>query len=254
MPSVEFLRPRLIGARFEDGEIPKEFLRDLASLQELVLDVAKWRFLAENPARARVPRGFTDKFQLNFTGLRKGSATSIISLAAEAPILFEDALPYRAYFEQAAQCIINAVQSVLAAETEPAVGFKDPLPNKYLAYFDPIGRSLREGETLELGLPTGRSAVQLDQSGRRKLLVLSQVRELTQAVRLRGGISEVDLDRMTFELHPIYGRKVPCPLLEQQIDAVMEGLNGYRDGIKALVQGIGRYNQQDRMLGIVAIE
>ena len=94
MPSVEFLRPRLIGARFEDGEIPKEFLRDLASLQELVLDVAKWRFLAENPERARVPRGFTDKFQLNFTGLRKGSATSIISLAAEAPILFEGALPY----------------------------------------------------------------------------------------------------------------------------------------------------------------
>lgn len=59
---------------------------------------------------------------------------------------------------------------------------------------------------------------------------------------------------MPFELHPIYGRKVSCPLLNPQIDAVMEGLNGYRDGIKVFVQGIGRYNQQDRMLGIVAIE
>ena len=254
MPSVEFLCPRLIGARFENGEIPLEFLRDLAALRELVLDVAKWRFLAENPERARVPRGFTDKVQLKLTGLRKGSATSIISLSVEAPILFGDALPYKAYFEQAAQCIINAVKSALTAGTEPTVGLKDPLPHKYLAHFDPIGRSLREGETLELGLPAGRSAVQLDQSGRRKMLARSQVRELTQAVRLRGGISEVDLDRMTFELHPIYGRKVSCPMLAQQIDAVMEGLNGYRDEIKVFVQGIGRYDQQDRMQGIASIE
>ena len=54
MPSVEFLCPRLIGARFEDGEIPLEFLRDLAALRKLVLDVAKWRFLAANPERARI--------------------------------------------------------------------------------------------------------------------------------------------------------------------------------------------------------
>ncbi|MXY47133.1 MAG: hypothetical protein F4Y44_09140, partial [Chloroflexi bacterium] len=69
MPSKEFLRPRLQGRRFDDGGIPLEFLSDLAALQEMVLEVAKWRFLERNPERQRSPRGFTKDVHLKLTGL-----------------------------------------------------------------------------------------------------------------------------------------------------------------------------------------
>ena len=73
MSGVEFIRPRLIGPRFEDGEMPLEFLGDLAALGEMVIDVAKWRFLQENPWRRRVPKGFAGSVSLKLADVEKPS-------------------------------------------------------------------------------------------------------------------------------------------------------------------------------------
>ena len=73
MDSVEFLRPRLRGSRFDNGEIPLEVLGDLVALGEMVQEVAKWRFLKENPQRQRIPRGFTDSVNLKLTRVERGS-------------------------------------------------------------------------------------------------------------------------------------------------------------------------------------
>ena len=80
MNTEPFLRPRLTGRRFEGHAIPLEFLKDLAVLEEMIVEVAKWRFLEKNPDRTRSPRGFTKGIELKLTGVEDGSAIAVISL------------------------------------------------------------------------------------------------------------------------------------------------------------------------------
>ena len=43
--TIEFLSPRLVGNRFDQHSIPLEVLKDLAALEELIVEVAKWHYL-----------------------------------------------------------------------------------------------------------------------------------------------------------------------------------------------------------------
>ena len=249
MPSYDFLRPRLQGRRFDDGGIPLEFLSDLATLRELVMEVAKWRFLEGNPGRQRSPRGFTKDVHLKLTRLEGGSATPVIALSTTQP---PSLMPrYQEYFEEAIEYIIEAVNSPEQSAYNVANG---SLPRKYFAYFDRIGRNLQEGEYIDFAIPSGRISARLDRTKRRDLLAVSRLREFTQEVSLRGSISEADLDRMTFEFQPIYGGKVTGPIPELHLDSILEILNGYMDGLRAFVQGVGRYDQQNRLLRLESVE
>jgi len=67
MSTLEFLKPKLIGPRFEEHAIPLEILKDLAALEEMIIEVAKWKLLQEHPDRKRVPRGFTQGIELRLT-------------------------------------------------------------------------------------------------------------------------------------------------------------------------------------------
>ena len=79
-------------------------------------------------------------------------------------------------------------------------------------------------------------------------------KRFTKEVILRGSVSEADRDRMTFELQPVYGNKVSGPIPEQHLDTIIEAFNGYRDGIRVLVQGVGRHDRQNRLLSLESIE
>ena len=59
--NIEFLSPRLVGERFSGHAIPLEVLRDLAVLEEMLVETAKWEYLHEHPGRQRIPRGFTNE-------------------------------------------------------------------------------------------------------------------------------------------------------------------------------------------------
>ncbi len=41
----DFLKPRLVGARFDGHRVPLEILRDLAVLEQMIVEVAKWQYL-----------------------------------------------------------------------------------------------------------------------------------------------------------------------------------------------------------------
>ena len=251
MDSVEFLRPRLRGSRFDNGEIPLEVLGDLVALGEMVLEVAKWRFLKENPQRQRIPRGFTDSVNLKLTRVERGSATPVISIAPRKPGSDRTSFPYQRFFDQAREDIANAIDAV---DPDGPGDNNSHLPTKYFAYFNKIGRSLREDESLELPTPCRQTPARLTRQSRLKLVQISRIREFTQEVTLRGSISEVDQTEMTFELQPIYGHKVVGPIPEQHHDTVMEAFNGYRDGARVVVSGIGRYDHPNRLLILESAE
>ena len=111
---TEFLRPRLIGPRFDDGKIPLEMLADLSVLREMVIEVAKWRYLETNPDRRRSPKGFADGISITLAGVEKGSATPIIDVEfnppqdTRAPQFKEMPGLFEPYFIEARDAIIDA--------------------------------------------------------------------------------------------------------------------------------------------------
>ena len=56
MTQKEFLQPHFYGARFEEGGIPLEVLGDLVALKNMIIDVAKSKFMKEHPRHKRIPQ------------------------------------------------------------------------------------------------------------------------------------------------------------------------------------------------------
>jgi hypothetical protein len=243
----EYLRPKLLGERFRSHAIPLEFLRDLAVLEEMVVEVAKWRFLQEHPERRRSPRGFTNDIALTLSAVEEGSVIPVIALLFGGSL----PLPNRVYYEQAREAIVGAISAV--AENRPATPF---LPEKALAYFDRFGRSLREGEAIEFPPSTPAAPpVRLTKDIRRKLLLAStEVKVLTEEVELRGAVHEANQEAMTFQITLTDGNKVPGPIPSQHFDNITDAFKGYKQGVKILLQGVGRFNRLGRLQGIETIE
>lgn len=57
---IPFLCPRMVGPRFDGHAIPLELLKDLAVLEEMIIEIAKWCYLqepgAENVRQRVLPR------------------------------------------------------------------------------------------------------------------------------------------------------------------------------------------------------
>lgn len=248
MSTEPFLKPRLTGKRFEGHAIPLEFLKDLAVLEEMIVEVAKWQFLKEHTERKRSPRGFTEGIELKLTAVEEGSAVAVISLIVAANSLFP--LENQAYFEQARDAIVSVIDA--ARQNKPIT---EHFPEKALGYFDRMGRSLRSGEAIEFDTPSHSTPVRLTKEIRRKLVLASSaVKELTEEISIRGVIPEADQDDMTFEIQLIDGRKVRAPMATQHLDTILEAFNGYKDGSRVHIQGVGKFNRNERLQGLESIE
>ncbi|MFH1136218.1 MAG: hypothetical protein V1816_09045 [Pseudomonadota bacterium] len=245
---IEFLTPRMVGARFAEHAIPLELLKDLAVLEEMIIEVAKWCYLQKHPERKRSPKGFTDGVALKLSGVGEGSVVPRLSLVVEQERPFlPQALPY---LEQARTHLVGAIDA--AEHNEPIA---QHLPDALLAFFDRFGRGLRDGEAIEFAPQEADRKARLTKATRRKLvLASSQVQELTEEVTLRGSIPEADQGKMTFELQVINGPRVVAPIAGQHLPTVMEAFNGYTQGARVLLHGIGRYNRYDRLQSIETIE
>lgn len=243
-----FLRPRLIGERFEGHSIPLEILKDLAVLEEMVVEVAKSEFLKDHPQRRRSPRRFTDGITLKLTAIEEGSAVPVIGLFISSMSLFPP--ENQQYFERARDAVVNAIGA--AEQNQPITAH---LPEKSLGYFDRLGRSLREGEAMEFSTPAHPNPARLTRETRRRLvLASSSVKELTEETVARGSIPEADQDDMTFEIQLIDGRKVRAPMAPQHLETILEAFTSYRAGARVLMQGIGRLNRNEKLVGFESVE
>ena len=248
MSPEPFLQPHLTGARFEAASIPLEFLRDLAALENLVVEVAKAEFLKDHPERRRSQRGFTQGLALKLTGITDGSAVPTIELVPVVPALFPPS--NQIYFERARDAIAQAIWAA-----DHGLSILDWVSEKALAYFDKIGRSLRDGEAMEFSRGSGDEPARLTRDTRRKLLLASSgLREMTDEAVVRGTIPEVDQHDMTFEIQLVDGRKVKAPLAASYLDTVLEAFNGYKSETRVFLQGIARLSRSDRLLGFESIE
>ena len=243
---TEFLKPKLIGSRFSGHSIPLEVLRDLAVLEEMIIDITKWKYLEDNPDRVRFPRGLTDKISINLVDITDGSAIPVIELNINDNQLFSD---HQQYFNEARDAIVDAIESA-----SNNTNITDFLPPNLLAYFDRLGRSLRNDEEIEFSNSNNQKTAHLNKTTRRKLVLSSQVQKITEEIDLAGSIPEADQARMKFEFQVLGGPKVIAPIESQHLDTIIEAFRKYKDGYKIRVRGVGIYDRSNKLQEIESID
>ena len=244
MPSSPFLKPRLVGGRFESHDIPLEFLRDWAVFEELVLEVAKWRFFEANPGRQRSPRGFFQGVSLRLSTVEEGSAIPVIVLSiasSVAPMLFGSDV--QGYLEESREAIVSAIN---AAELNKSAA--DHLPENCLGYFQVFGRSLRDGEAIEFD--TGTNSARLTTESRRRLLAAAKDAIVTDRMVIVGTIPEADQEKGTFNIQLADESRFPCKELVRHQKEILEAFNGYKAGVRVRLRGVARYTAGGEFQGV----
>ena len=249
MAAEVLLRPRLVGNRFADGQIPLDVLGDLSALNRLLIEVAKWHLRQETVNRsAAVPRGFDTKFRLTLSGLEQGSAVPVISIESTENTLPGTPPPYYDLFERASHTIIQTV-SLIADDPDPVL----LLPREYLRYFGRIGRHLLPGEQIALEHPEIDQPVPYSADVYRRMVDLSRDEEFVQPVTLRGWVPEADQLRMKFEFHSHDTRRLISTIPTEYYETVLQAFGGYRDGIRLQIQASGRHDVKGRLVGFSEI-
>jgi hypothetical protein len=239
----DFLSPKLEGQRFVGHSVPLDLLNDFAALQQMLVEVAKWRFLEDNPSRQRTPRNFTADFDLHLTGIEKGSAVLKISLIVAS--LFPSG--NQEYLQKARTYIVEAIA---AAET----GLQPSLPPYLLSYFDRFGRGLKAGESMVFDRGSGKA--RLDSAVRQRLVRYSQATEFTDEALVYARVSEVDKRNGTFEMELLNGQRIGGPLREPCESAVMDALKTYgkREAQVISVQGVAKFEMGGKLSAFETVE
>jgi len=246
MESEEFLKPKLIGGRFEGHAIPLDFLRDLSALNDIILEGARDAYLKANPGRSRLPKGFADDFTLSLSGVEQGSALPVITLFFGLVGAMPE--PVVGYLHQARDKLVGGVRAA-AEDRQPA----DYLTPKALTQFKNFGERLRDGEAIEFddhGTP-----VRFTKEVRRNLLLsVPGVEEVTEEIELRGLVWRTDQKEKVFVIKLADGTEVSGPMAGDHYDNIIEATKDYRKGAKILLQGIGTRNRQRKLIRIDSIE
>jgi len=238
----EFLNPRLVGKRFDGHTVPLEMLKDFSALEEMVVEVAKWKFRQAHPDSKRVQRNFSQGIELHLAQIKDGSAIPAIVLMTTDALTAGNAQ----YFEHARVEIVAAIE-------QAAQGKIPALPSHLLSYFDRFGRSLRVDECIVFDRET-QNPISYTQELRKRLVQFAQVETWTEEVALRGRIPAINQDKLGFQLELRDGTKLPAPLTDQHWAAVLDAVNGYRAGSYVLLQGVVKKDRLGQMQAFETVE
>ncbi|MBP3942989.1 hypothetical protein J5U18_05315 [Sphingobacteriaceae bacterium WQ 2009] len=254
MSKKVFIAPRLVGSRFEDHTLPVNILEDFTVLEDLIIEVAKGIYIAENPNRKRVPKGFSDGVYLKLVDIEEGS--SIPKFAIASAIVLNSALPLEnldnfSYFEKAKDKIIELLESVNDGNVPTQIDYK------LLSYFSKIGKNLLDDESIDFGYNivtrTPSNAI-LNKLTRKKILLSSEQRtEYADSIKLFALIPEIDQKNNTFQIETEFGN-IKCPLTETIKDSVFVAFNEYINKTYVSIKGTAQYNRYDKIQEITEIE
>ncbi|MXX20425.1 MAG: hypothetical protein F4W68_06525 [Cenarchaeum sp. SB0661_bin_35] len=244
MTNEPLLRVALHGERFKEGEMPLSIIADIAILQEMMVEAAKWQFMKEHPDRQRIPRNFSQIY-LKLTGLEKGSTVAKIEIDTTRDVLA--GVPYQNYFKKGIDQISDIIGCAEKDTGQPTI----TPPPQFLSYFNRFGRNLGKNEHLEVKT-TGRDPVRLTPKSREQLVFHSTKTELMRDTVFRGTIFEANQNKMTFSFQPIHGSHVNCKFTEQHRDEIITALKHYQN-VKVLMHGTGIYDKQDHLTRIESI-
>lgn len=245
-----FLRVRLCGGRFTHGAVPLSLFGDISALGELIAAAARHRFLADNPGRRRMPKGFTKDLRLAATGITEGSAVVEVALADASSELPAMPRQHHRYYEGARSDFLSTIRSASLESGADAGPYAGSLPAPLLPHFDRIGRGLAAGESIRFDSTSEHREAILTAEVRKRLLFSSSLTtSITEEMVLRGSVPEADQGRSTFELQLIGGRKLSGPMPEPYRETILEAFGGYREQVKIQMAVVGTLNRKREVGG-----
>lgn len=241
----EFVRFRFAGGRFDSHTIPFDVLGDLAAYRDLIVDVAKHLFRERNPDRQRVPRGFSESFQLGLSQVIQGNSATALArqiavsdaLADQVPLDF----PKHNEFEDAR----NLIDRVIAAANDD-VALPSEFPSGLVGRFNAFGQSLLPGEFAEISHDKV-VAVRYDLTTRKRIVLSANAtyeNVFDQKFTLNGGelsgcvVHLIDDEGKRFNV--TVGSEAECE----------KAIARRRKHVRIL--GIGQFDRQDRLDRIVS--
>lgn len=244
-----FVKPKFNGTRFDNHTLPVSVASDLAAYEALLIDVAKYLYLKDHPDRQRVPKGFTD-VHLDIMSIEEGSVIPALQLVSAAVlssqlVLYDGGDSQRHYLEHARDLVAECIQA-------PASSLPPNFPKDALIYFNKLGRSLREGETLELYSANGKKTATLT-SEKRKELVLAINAVYEREVELSGYIEEIDTHRHSLRLRIDDNIAVSIIVPEDYINNDIKLALG-KDRHHIIIKGIAQYDSQEKLQKIMSYQ
>lgn len=229
------------GARFENAAMPIPALSELMAYRDIVLAVARSLFLAENPDRLRLPRGFESGFALVMKGIEAGStAPTIVRVPgpSAAPLVFAGK---RDWFERARDLVEASIAAVAGHRELPAEFPLDVLPR-----FAAFGRSLADDESITVAQPDKQAGATYDRRVR-KALVLRGQGTYEDEVSLVGEVRSADRDTETFALRLDDERKLEVRSPRAFFPLALESL---RTAAPVRVRGTGLFDAVGTLLKV----
>lgn len=248
MADVEFLTPKMVGRRFNGGQIPLSCLQDFSALERLIVDVAKQKFRDANVNRKRVSPRFFEGVSLKLIGVEDGSAIPKIILTSVAGLLFSTQAQF--FYEQSRDAVIEAISQ---ADRGDRISALEP---KYLEYFQRFGRSLIDGESIEFDRSEGRPPATLNNESRRRLVLAStSSAEFSDSHFVRGKIIATNTQDRSFVIEAIEGAKISGPLAAPHTDTIFDlEKRQLTDKPSSIVYGIAKFDQSGRPKAFESIE
>lgn len=249
---IPFIKPKLVGRRFDDHRLPISVMEDFSVLEELIFDLAKKVYLDKNPSRKRVPNHFTDNVSIKLENLEEGSVIPNLLLVAvtslSTPSLPNVSNGYFHYFEEARDKVFEIVEKANAGEVHD-------IDIKYLNYFNRIGRNLKDDECIDfLNDSSSQRNVTFTKNTRRRILLSRNEKlEYTENISEVVLISSVDKKQDSFKVE-LNGSILECDLKSEFQDTVLAGLSGYDYNLYVLLKGVGTFNEQMKLINIDSIE
>lgn len=227
-----FLELHFRGVRFDaEPGMPIEALTELVAYRELVTEVARLVFLQWNPERQRVPKGFTKRLSLRLRKVDEGSSVPLLERPAP-----EGILPFGDEFEAARDLISEAIQAAGADAPIP-----EAFPHDALVYFNRLGQTLLDDEIIELRSPSKPVGPYYTQTVRKVLLAGRSSYQRDASVE--GWVTELDAERMRFQLHRLADGTIPAPIDAVTFDEVKQALAPTGEGPQVVVTGVGVFDR-----------
>ncbi|MFF7192655.1 hypothetical protein ACFZAM_02915 [Streptomyces sp. NPDC008079] len=234
-----FVELHLYGDRFRHHQMPLAALSELVAYQDLLVEVAKGLFKASHPDRERVPARFSDKLQLSLGAVRDGCVTAVLERPA-ADFQQGD------FLTQAQAAVERAVEAAFMGRSTPA-----DFPSTALPYFGRFGRTLHDGDSIQLRAPGADTGVEYTPTVRRRLMPLRSDRFLAET-ELVGRVTKIDINALVAALRLDDGSQVECPFEEDQFDFFRSAL-ALNEGPKIRVTGLAEVDENQHPVRMVAI-
>ncbi len=246
---IEIFTPRYEGERFSEHRLPLDLIEDLFVFQEMTIEMAKVIYKEKNQDRERIPKDFTKGISFELENINEGSTIPKVVLITALSGLFPQ--QNVAYFEEAKDRIIEVVQS--AADN---TNINTHAPDSILKYFSRFGKKLGEDEFIEFN-PYGEKKAKFTKESRKKIIkASSKANEYNEEVKLRGLISEMDFQKMSFTIDLVNGQRLTSLYNSDHQEILKNALVSFTERVqkKIIMESTVRFNKTDNIIKIESLE